>query len=154
MTKTELRAENERKKEYLRSYQRHVKRVHQITDEIRELRARKMSASAKTGDGMPNGSGGHGDLSDYIVQLDSKIDKLIDEREQCIIAYRRIVRQVKRLKSRQESHVLFYRYIHGYSWDDVAQKIGCKRSRTFEVHGDALLHFKIPESLDTGLQKF
>ena len=139
-----LRAQNEAKKEYLRSYQRHVRRVQQITDEIAELRERKMGASAKPGDGMPH-SGGHSDLSGYAAKLDEMIAKLIDEREQCMRTYQQIARQIKCLRDRQEVDVLFYRYVGGYDWGKVAEKLGCKKRWVFELHGKALRHFKIPE---------
>lgn len=141
----DLRAQNEAKKEYLQSYQRHVRRVQQITDEIAELRERKMGASAKPGDGMPH-SGGHSDLSGYAAKLDEMIAKLIDEREQCMRAYQQIARQIKHLRDRQEMDVLFYRYVGGMDWGRVAEKSGLSVRHTLRIHGRALIHFRLPKN--------
>lgn len=47
--------ENEKKKEYLRQYRIHVRRIHRINAEIAELRSMKISPSMNN-DGMPHGS--------------------------------------------------------------------------------------------------
>ena len=44
--------ENEKKKEYLRQYRIHVRRIHRINAEIAELRSMKISPSMNN-DGMP-----------------------------------------------------------------------------------------------------
>ena len=54
----EVKTENEQKKEYLRSYKDHVRRVNRITEEIRELREMMSSAKALNYDGIPHVSGG------------------------------------------------------------------------------------------------
>lgn len=60
--------ENEKKKEYLRQYRIHVRRIHRINAEIAELRSMKISPSMNN-DGMPHGSS-QGDLSGYAAELD------------------------------------------------------------------------------------
>lgn len=42
----EVKTENEQKKEYLRSYKDHVRRVNRISEEIKELREMMMSTKA------------------------------------------------------------------------------------------------------------
>ncbi len=73
-----LQEENEKKKEYLKSYQRAVKRERDILEEIKRLRADKMFPSV-VNDGMPKGSS-QSDLSDYIAILDEQIELLKKER--------------------------------------------------------------------------
>ena len=48
----EVKTENEQKKEYLRSYKDHVRRVNRISEEIKELREMMMSTKAINYDGM------------------------------------------------------------------------------------------------------
>ena len=72
-----LQEENEKKKEYLKSYQRAVKRERDILEEIKRLRADKMFPSV-VNDGMPKGSS-QSDLSDYIAILDEQIEILKKE---------------------------------------------------------------------------
>ena len=56
------KTENEKKKEYLREYNYHVRRIRRIETELAELRLMKISGSGNM-DGMPHGSN-QSDLSD------------------------------------------------------------------------------------------
>lgn len=138
-------SENDRKKEYLRSYRQHVRRIHRINAEIAELRSMKLHPSMKPDDGMPHGSGGQGDLSTYAAQLDDMVRELQQERYLRIKTYQAIARQIKRMKSRSESDVLFYRYIKGLEWWEIAEKMGYSERWIYKLHGKALAHFELPK---------
>lgn len=140
-----IKTENEKKKEYLRSYRIHVRRVQRITAEIEELRAMKMYPSVKDNDGMPHGGSGQGDLSDYAADLDEMIQELINERYWRIKTYQQIARQIKRLRSENEKDVLFYRYIKGLDWWEIAEKMSFSERWIYKLHGKALAHFEIPK---------
>lgn len=135
--------ENELKKEYLRGYQTHVRRIRRIEAELEELRAMKISVSTACY-GMPHGSG-QSDLSGYAAELDELERKLIRERYLRVKAYKDIVSRVKALKSENEMDVLFYRYIAGYDWWQVAEKLGYSERWILKLHGTALAHFKLPK---------
>ena len=81
--------ENEKKKEYLRQYRIHVRRIHRINAEIAELRSMKISPSMNN-DGMPHGSS-QGDLSGYAAELDRMVSELIKERYVRMVEYQEIV---------------------------------------------------------------
>lgn len=140
-----MKTESEKKKEYLRSYRVHVRRVQRITAEIEELRAMKMYPSVKDNDGMPHGSGGQGDLSGYAADLDQMIHDLIEERYLRIRTYQQIARQIKKLRSENEKDVLFYRYIKGLDWWEIAEKMSFSERWIYKLHGKALAHFEIPK---------
>ena len=140
-----MKTENEKKKEYLRSYRVHVRRVQRITAEIEELRTMKMYPSVKDNDGMPHGSGGQGDLSGYAADLDQMIQELIDERYMRIKTYQQIAGQIKKLRSENEKDVLFYRYIKGLDWWEIAEKMSFSERWIYKLHGKALAHFEIPK---------
>lgn len=146
MDKTTI-SENDRKKEYLRSYRYHVRRIHRIDAEIAELREMKLHPSMKPDDGMPHGSGGQGDLSGYAAELDEMIQELTHERYLRIKTYQAIARQIKRVKSRNESDVLFYRYIKAMDWWDIAELMGFSERQIYRIHGNALAHFEIPKDV-------
>ena len=146
MDKTTI-SEKDRKKEYLRSYRYHVRRIHRIDAEIAELREMKLHPSMKPDDGMPHGSGGQGDLSGYAAELDEMIQELIHERYLRIKTYQAIARQIKRMKSRNESDVLFYRYIKAMDWWDIAELMGFSERQIYRIHGNALAHFEIPKDV-------
>ena len=141
-------SENDRKKEYLRSYRQHVRRIHRINAEIAELRSMKLHPSMKPDDGMPHGSGGQGDLSGYAAELD-EIDPGADPGavSEDWGRMRAIARQIKRMKSRNESDVLFYRYISGLDWWEIAEKMGYSQRHITRIHGKALAHFEIPKDV-------
>ena len=141
-----VKTENEIKKEYLREYRNHVNRIHRIDAEIRELRELKASAGAIKYTGMPSGSN-MGDLSDYGANLDELERSLIEERYQRIRTYQDIAKRIKKMRSRKESDVLFYRYIAGLDWWEIAEKMGYSERQIHRIHGTALVHFEPPKEI-------
>ena len=138
-------SENDLKKEYLRKYRTHVRRIHRINAEISELRSMKLSPSLNN-DGMPHGSS-QSDLSGYAAELDSMVQELIDERYYRIKDYQEIVGRIKKLKSENEKDVLFYRYIRGMDWWEIAEKMKFSERQIFRIHGKALANFQIPKDV-------
>lgn len=138
-------SENDWKKKYLRGYRNHVRRIQRINAEIAELRSMKLYPSMKQEDGMPHGGGGQSDLSDYAADLDEMIQDLIRERCERIRSYQQIVRQIKKLKSENERDVLFYRYIKGLDFWEIAEIMKYSERWIHKIHGKALAHFEIPK---------
>lgn len=141
-----IRTENEKKKEYLRSYLVHVRRIRRLDAEIDELREMKMAVSVKANDGMPHG-GEQRDLSNYVAELDEMIQNCIDERCWRIKTYQQIARQIKRLRSENEKDVLFYRYIKGLDWWEIAEQMKYSQRHITRLHGKALAHFELPKDV-------
>ena len=137
------KTENEKKKEYLREYNYHVRRIRRIETELAELRTMKISGSGNI-DGMPHGSR-QSDLSDYAAELDSLERKRVEEWRRMTLARKEIERRIKNLKSENEKDVLFYRYIAGYDWPEIAQKLRYSERQVHRFHGKALEHFRLPE---------
>lgn len=140
-TEITIQEENEQKKEYLKSYRRAIKREQDILDEIQRLRLDKMFPSV-VNDGMPHGSS-HSDLSDYAAILDEQIDLLKEERLEKVRCYQKIERQIRQMENEDEQEVLRLRYILGMKWEEVAVKMNYSYRRTLDIHGKALLSFKI-----------
>lgn len=135
--------ENDKKKEYLRGYQKHVRRIDRIEMELKELREIRTSVSVNN-DGMPHGSG-QSDLSDYAAKLDEMERELKEERFQRIKAYKGIAHRVKALHSENEKDVLFYRYIVGLDWWEIADRMKYSERWVHKIHGKALAHFQPPK---------
>lgn len=140
-----VQSENEQKKEYLKGYRSHVRRINRIETELAELRAMRSSMSASN-DGMPHGSG-QSDLSGYAAELDHLERSLIKERYERVKTYKDIAVRIKKLKSENEKDVLFYRYIAGLAWWEIAEKMSFSERQIFRIHGKALVHFRLPENL-------
>lgn len=135
--------ENEMKKEYLNGYRGHVRRINRIEAELTELRLMRASMSVNN-DGMPHGSG-QADLSGYAAELDRLERNLIKERKERYAAYTSIAKSVKSLNNENEKDVLFYRYIAGLAWWEIAEKMNYSERWVLKIHGKALAHFKIPK---------
>ncbi|HJB15213.1 MAG TPA: DUF1492 domain-containing protein [Candidatus Blautia excrementipullorum] len=133
--------ENEEKKEYLKSYQRSVKREQDILDEIQRLRLDKMFPSI-VNDGMPHGSS-QTDLSDYIVTIDEMIEDLKQERLKRAKRQQEIEQRIRQMKDEDEQRVLRLRYIKGLKWEEVAVEMGYSWKQVHRIHSDALRNFKM-----------
>lgn len=138
-----VQSENDKKKEYLNGYRKHVRRINRIEMELQEVRAMRASMSVNN-DGMPHGSG-QSDLSSYAAELDELERDLVSERYQRIMAYKDIARRIKRLKSENEKDVMFYRYIVGLDWWEIAEKMRYSERWIHKLHGNALAHFELPK---------
>lgn len=135
--------ENTRKKAYLHSYRPHVRRISRIESEIEELRAMKMG-SAVNNDGMPHGHN-QSDLSGYAANIDELERRLAAEKNQRIAAYDDITERIEHLENENEKDVLFYRYIKGMEWWEIAEKMKFSERQIFRIHGKGLAHLSIPE---------
>lgn len=133
--------ENEKKKEFLKRYQKAVRREQDILDEIQRLRADKMFPSV-CNDGMPRGSS-QTDLSDYMAEIDAAIEDLKKERLEKIKIYREIEMRIRCMKDEDEQEVLRMRYIKGTKWEDIAEKMNYSYSGTLKLHGRALTDIEI-----------
>lgn len=133
--------ENEKKKEFLKRYQKAVRREQDILDEIQRLRADKMFPSV-CNDGMPRGSS-QTDLSDYIAEIDAAIEDLKEERLEKIKIYQEIEMRIRCMKDEDEQEVLRMRYIKGMKWEYIAEKMNYSYSGTLKLHGRALVNIEI-----------
>ena len=134
--------ENEKKKEYLRGYRNHVRRIRRIDSELQELREMRTSISV-VNDGMPHGSG-QCDMSGYAAELDRLERALLSERHERVQAYKEIVKRINMLRSENEKDVLFYRYIKGLEWYEIGDNMGYSDRHIHRFHGKALAHFQMP----------
>lgn len=138
-----MATENEMKKEYLRGYRRHVRKLSRIEAELEELRTMKMAISVNN-DGMPHRPD-QSDMSGYAAELDQLERNLIRERDQRFKGYLEISDRIAIMKSENERDVLFYRYIKGLAWWEIAEKMGYSERHITRIHGEALAHLQIPE---------
>lgn len=133
--------ENDEKKDYLRGYRRHGRRIKRIEAELEEIRSMKQSPSMNN-DGMPHGSG-QKDLSGYVAQLDALEEKLYKEGVEQVKTYKDISWKINQLLDEREKDVLFYRYIKGFDWWKIAEILGYSERHITRIHGEALSHLKM-----------
>lgn len=136
-----IREENERKKEYLDGYQKYKRQIERLNEELAELRINKMLPSVLQ-DGMPHSSN-TSDLSGYAAQVDNLERKIIKARYQKVNSLKEIRDKIERLNDENEKDVLFYRYIKGMKWEEIAVKMMYTYRNVTKIHGRALKNFKI-----------
>lgn len=138
-----VKNENNLKKEYLRGYRTNRRRINRIDDEVTELRELAASVKATDYSGMPHGSGNQKDLSDELARIDTLEKRLEQEREKCVESYISIENLIKSVKNEDENDVLFYRYIKGLRFWEIAEKMDCTEQWVHKLHGRALGRLKI-----------
>lgn len=119
----------------------HGKRIKRIEAEIDEIRSMKMYPSMNN-DGMPHGSS-QGDLSGYAAELQEKEENLYEEGVAQVRVYKDISWRIQQIDNEDERDVLFYRYIKGMSWWEIAKTMDYSESWIYELHGRALKKLKI-----------
>lgn len=146
-------SESEKKKRYLRGYRISIRRLKRLQSELTEVRGMKMGVSINY-DGMPHGSNGMGDLSGYAADLDKLERGIQTERYRRIKNYKSIKKCIDGLEDDRESDVLFYRYIKGFEWYQVAEVMGFSERHITRLHGKALAHLDVPKDvLECPIQK-
>ena len=131
--------ENEKKKEYLKSYQIALRRQRATEKEIEELRMMCMAPSGLKQDGMPHGTGG-GDLSDYMERLEELEEKLKSQIEKKRNIGKEIRKRLDQMDG-EEARLLEARYIYCLPWEQVAKRLRYGLRQVYRIHGKALKNF-------------
>lgn len=135
-----MTAENERKKEYLKGYERAVRQLERSELRIRELRLGRIMPSTPK-DGMPHGHN-PSDLSGYAAMLDKEERKYLKNRYIRVKRCKEISDKIEQMKDEDEKDVLFMRYIKLMKWEDISKKMKFSWKQTHRIHSNALKNFK------------
>jgi len=133
--------ENEKKKEFLMSYQKEKRRVRRLEEQLEELRRNKMSPSV-TNDGMPHGTDKK-DLSDYAVKVDEIEQELVAARYCRICAFQEVQKRIEAMEDEREKDLLTYRYLKGLKWEEVAVRMDYKWRQVHRIHAMAIKNLKM-----------
>lgn len=132
--------EMEQKKEYLRSYRKTRAEAKATQETINELRLNKMCPSMGAQDGMPKGNGSS-DLSGYASRLDELERKLREKQDKSVRLMGEITDSIAEMEDATERTLLRYRYICGYTWEQIAVDLGYSWQWVHKLHARALKHF-------------
>lgn len=138
-----VKNENDRKKTYLRAYRKHGKRIKRIESEIEEIRNMKMYPSSNN-DGMPHGSN-QSDLSSYAAALQEREDELYQEGVKQVQTYKDIEYRINKLENQDERDVMFYKYIKGFTWWQIAQLMEYSDSKKIPKKEEACERRRVPD---------
>lgn len=131
--------EIDRKKKYLRGYEKAVRQMKRSELKIKEMRLNRICPSV-INDGMPHASS-QTDLSEYATMLDQEERRYMKYRYQRIKKCKEITDRIEQLDNEDEKDVLMYRYIKLMKWEDICVKIEHSWQHTHRIHVKALENF-------------
>lgn len=135
-----IKEENKKKKEHLRKYRMTGRRIRRIKAEIEEIKSMQMYPSINN-DGMPRGTT-QNDLSNYAAEIAEKEEELYNEGVDQVRQYKDISAKINSIENQDERDVLFYRYIKGMTFWEIAQEMDYSESGIYKLHGRALENIK------------
>ncbi len=133
--------EIEKKKEYLKGYEKAKRQMERSELRIKEMRLNRICPSV-INDGMPHASS-QTDLSGYVALLDQEEKRYMRYRYQRIRKCKEITNRIEQLSDEDEKDVLIYRYIRLMKWEDIAVKMGFSWQYLHKIHARALKNFKM-----------
>lgn len=134
-------AENERKKEYLKGYEREIRKMERCKIKIEEMRLQQIYPSVSS-DGMPHAHIKN-DLSSFVSLLDQEERRYQKANYLRVKKCKEITDKIERLEKEDEKDVLMYRYIRLMKWEDIAIQMGYSWQHLHKIHAKALKNFRI-----------
>ena len=134
--------ENEKKKEYLKSYKKLCQKLKSLEDQLQSLREVEQSAKIQSISDMPKGNK-QSDLSDYMVELEILFTKIIRTRDECIKRKLEIENRIADMSDGVESAILHKRYIEFKEWERICVEINYSWRQAHYLHSKALSNFII-----------
>ncbi len=127
-------------KEYLSQYQKINTDIDANLDDLAQLRAlaAKVSPSERfSGGGEPTDRVGRtvAKIVDLENRINEEVDRLVDLREEILV-------EINSLPNAMQRQVLRYRYINGWTWEQIAEKMDCSYQWVCVLHGRGLQSFK------------
>ena len=138
-----VKQENDRKKEYLKSYQEAVREEQRIKDEIEQLRLDKMCPSVILDD-MPH-SHNQTDLSAYAARLDSLMFDLKCKLEDKTELRHEINEKINSMHCENQKTLLWMRYIQGMNFAEISVRMHYEYGYVLRMHGRSLRNFPLDE---------
>ncbi len=134
-------------KEYL-NQARHLDAL--INSRLREIdywRDLSSSVSSTNFDGMPHSPNHPTEVP--FVRCIEKIDEIqrnVEEKVAHLIQLRdEMNTQIDMMDSREEQTLLRYRYIDGFTWEEIARVLNVSLRTVHRIHGAALQNFIVPD---------
>lgn len=132
--------ENEKKKEYLKSYKNLCKKLKVLEDQLQSLREVEQSVKIQKLSDMPKGSK-QTDLSDIMVQIEVVETKIILKQAECNKRKVEIESRIADLEDGLEADILRKRYLEFKEWEQICIEIGYSWKQTHRIHSKALNNF-------------
>jgi len=132
--------ENDKKKEYLKSYKNLCAKLKSLENQLQSLRELEKSAKVQKLSDMPKGTK-QMDLSDYIVKIEEVYTKIVRLKAECLERRLEIESRIAEMGNGIEADILRKRYIEFKPWEQICIEIGYSWMQTHRLHSRALADF-------------
>lgn len=134
-------------KEFLRQVRTADRRIDEATERVARIRAKLEAGRMSSVTGMPRGGGKDWTATaDDLIELERGVNARI--REMCRLK-RLAMEAIDRVEEVRLREVLELYYIDGYTWEQVAERMGLDLRWVFRLHGQALMMVRVPEEVET-----
>ena len=135
-------------KEYLRQYINAKNRFKSISDEMIEIRSEATRITPVISD-MPSGSHVNDKIALSIEKLDKCAERLEEEAKRMQMAMNNVQSVIDSVSNPTYRQVLIYRYINGYTWEQIAVKMNYTYRNITRLHGKALRNVVLECPIET-----
>lgn len=133
-----VRRDSNPAKRYLMEYRTLIKRRDALLDELDRLRDANQRATSRLTAVRLGGTGGHASFADgaiRVIDAEGILNATILRLDVCLAERLGVIEQ---LTDERQKLVLTYRYINGWSWEEIMQALRIAERPTFYLHGKAL----------------
>jgi len=134
--------ENDKKKEYLKSYKKLCDKLKSLEDQLQSLREVEQSAKIKRLSDMPKAHM-QTDLSDIMVKIEAIYTKIVRLRSECLEKKLEIESRIADMPDGIEADILRKRYLEFKSWEEICVELNYSWRQIHYIHSGALSHFEI-----------
>ena len=132
-------------KEFLRRARAVDRRVDEATERVERLRAKLGAGRMSSITGMPRGgSSDWTQTADRLIELEQAVNARTRELVRWKLA---AIDAIRAVEDPRLSEVLELYYIDGFTWEQVAQRMGVDVRTVYRLHGRALLWVVVPEEV-------
>lgn len=132
-------------KEFLRRARSVDRRVDEATERMERIRAKLEAGRVSSITGMPRGgSGDWTETADRLIELEQAVNQRTRELVRWKLA---AIDAIRAVEEPRLAEVLELYYIDGFTWEQVAQRMGLDLRWVYRLHGKALLLVKVPEEV-------
>ena len=130
-------------KEFLRRARDVDKRVDEAQERVDRLRARLEAGRLSRVTGMPRGGGADWtETADRLIEL----ERVVNARTREWVRWKLdAIDAIRSVGEPRRAEVLELYYIDGFTWEQVAQRMGITERWALILHGRALMQVKVPK---------
>ena len=132
-------------KEFLRRARSVDRRVDEAQERVKRLRARLEAGRMSSVTGMPRGGGSDWtETADRLIEL----EQVVNQRTRELVRWKlAAIDAIRAVEEPRLSEVLELYYIDGFTWEQVAQRMGITERWALILHGRALTLVKVPKEI-------